>query len=305
MVKKEKKSWLTIILVVLVLAFFSFLIAGFISLFFVSEDLSKGNVAFIEIKGPIMVDSSGGYFDTSETSSTEVLRYIESANEDDTIKAIVFDINSPGGSAVASSEIANAIKDSNKTTVALVRELGASGAFWIATSADYVFANELSLTGSIGVISSYLQFSGLLDKYNVTYERLVAGENKDLGSPFMELSEEGRDLFQEKLDYIHGVFIKEVAENRGLSEDNVREVADGFIMLGVEAKDLGFVDELGSEKDVIKYIETELNITVEKVVFKEKEGFLDKLMGISYGKSFFVGKGIGSVLFERDFGINV
>ena len=85
--------------------------------------------------------------------------------ENKDIKAIVLEINSPGGSAVASDEIASAVKKSNKPTVAVIREAGASGGYWIASSTDHIIANRMSITGSIGVISSYLEFSGLIEKY--------------------------------------------------------------------------------------------------------------------------------------------
>ena len=106
------------------------------------------------------------------------------------------EINSPGGSAVASDEIATAVKNAKKPVISLIREVGASGGYWVASASDYIIANRMSITGSIGVISSYLEFSGLMEKYGVGYERLVAGENKDLLTPYKKLEADQKALVQ-------------------------------------------------------------------------------------------------------------
>ena len=148
-----------------------------------------GNVAVIPIKGTIQVERSSG-FGFQGTSSSDVVKLIKKADKKDDIKVILLDINSGGGSAVASAEIAQAVKSCEKPIYAVIREAVASGAFWIATSADNVFAHPLSVTGSVGVIASYLQFSGFIDDYNVTYERLVSGKYKDAGTPLKEMTDE-------------------------------------------------------------------------------------------------------------------
>src|SRR3989344_5530558 len=89
-----------------------------------------------------------------------------------------------GGSSLSSLTFAEKIKELNKTKYAVIREVGASGAYWVASATDKIYASPMSITGSVGVIGSYLEFSGLFDKYGVGYERLVGGEYKDIGSPF-------------------------------------------------------------------------------------------------------------------------
>ncbi len=305
---KKKSSWLIVILIVLVLSFFSFLVAGLFSLFLV-EPIETGNVALINVKGVITVDSDDSYFAAGGASSSKIVEQIENARDNDAIEAVIVNINSPGGSAVASSEIANAIKELdeyNKTSVALIRELGASGGYWIASSADHVIAHDLSITGSIGVISSYLDFSRLLENYNVSYQRLVAGDKKDMGVPFRELTDEEEELFQVKLDYIHEAFIQEVVENRDLSYDHVKSIADGSFLLGGEAFELGLVDQLGSKNDAIEYLEQELNTTVEIVEYKDAQGLLDILTGIISEQFFNIGQGMGSMIVkEQNTGITV
>src|SRR3989338_6818866 len=119
----------------------------------------------LSILGFIAVgDEGSSSFFESATASSETIKFIEKADKNPSIKAIILEINSPGGSAVASEEIANAVKKTNKTTVAWIREIGTSGAYWIASSSDHIVASRMSVTGSIGVIASYLEFEGLVDR---------------------------------------------------------------------------------------------------------------------------------------------
>lgn len=299
-IEQKPRRWLTVLWVIFFLMLIGLVLSAFASLF-IGVDISsmEGNVAVIPVKGVIMVEQSGGFFSEDSASSAEVMEFIKKADDNPRIKAIIFDINSPGGSAVASDEIANAIKNTNKTTVAVIREVGASGGYWVASACDYVVANRMSITGSIGVIASYLQFSGLMNDYNVTYERLVSGKYKDLGSPYKELTVDERKLFEKKLDMIHDFFVDEVAKNRKLSKKDVSAIATGEFFLGTEAKELGLVDVLGNKEDAIKLIENKLNITAEVAEYKRTRTLRDILTEAINEKSFFVGKGIGSALTER------
>jgi len=141
------------------------------------NNLNFGNVALISVEGIIM--GGGSSFGQEIVSSKTIVDFLKDAEEKSRVEAVVLEINSPGGSAVASDEIASQIKKMEKPVVVVIREVGASGGYWVASAADYVIANRMSITGSIGVISSYLEFSGLMERYGVSYERLVAGEYKD------------------------------------------------------------------------------------------------------------------------------
>lgn len=293
---EKKDKWSTAIKIIIVLAILSFIVSWFFSIFREVE-FKEGNVALIPIKG-VILSEKGSSFSQDIAASPSIVRFIEEADKNPQIKGIILEINSPGGSPVATEEIANAIKKTNKTTVAWIREIGTSGAYWIASSCDKIVANRMSFTGSIGVIASYLQFSGLLRDYNVTYERLVAGQYKDIGSPFKDLNAQERQLFQKQLDKLHEYFISIVAENRNLSEDKVKELSTGMFYLGQEAKDLGLVDVLGGKEEAKEIIEKKLNITAEFVEYKEERRLIDLLSEIFSQQSFFVGKGIGNSLLE-------
>ena len=185
MMDKKARTWIFVIIVLVVLFFFSMVIAGILSMMFGGEVSSlTGNVAVIPIKGMIVTESSNSMFGQQMTSSGSTIKLIEKAENSPNIKAIVFEINSGGGSPVASDEIGSRIKKSDILTVGWIREAWASGAYWIASATDHIIANRMSITGSIGVVASYLEFSGTLERYNITYERLVGGKYKDIGSPY-------------------------------------------------------------------------------------------------------------------------
>ncbi len=259
----------------------------------------RGNVAKIPIEGPI-TGNGGNSFGDVAVSSSDVVEFIESADEDAQIKAILLEINSPGGSAVASDEIAAAIKKTEKPVVAVIREAGASGGYWIASAADHIIANRMSITGSIGVISSYLEFSGLMDKYGVGYQRLVAGDRKDIGVPLRKLDDEEQKILQGKLNRIHAFFMQGVAENRGMKMSDVEKIATGEFYLGVEALELGLVDQLGDEDTAEKYLKEKYDLeTIEYVVYQKELGFLELLTGVVSDFFFNIGEGMASVFVKQ------
>ncbi|MFH0978718.1 MAG: signal peptide peptidase SppA [Candidatus Woesearchaeota archaeon] len=293
--EKKPNRWIALLVVVGVLALLAYFAAAFISLFSGSMP-SAGNVALISVDGVIMASGSSSPFGESVASSSDIVAFINSAKENPQIKALIFEINSPGGSGVASEEIANAIRSANKTTVSYIREVGASGAYWIASSTDRIFASRVSLTGSIGVISSYLDFAGLLRDYNVTYDRLVSGKYKDMGSPYKPLTGEERQLFQKDLDSVHQYFVETVAKNRHLPVQSVQALATGQVYLGSTALDLGLIDEFGGREEAIHYLENKLNITAQVAEYSTKKGLLDVLLGAFNQNSYSLGLGIGKGL---------
>jgi len=307
---KQKKKWKffgiiktigTIIGSVLSAIFTILFLVVFAGMFISPDSISipSGNIAIIPITGTIVSAGTAGGFGMELTSSDKLIELIKKANESKAIKGIIFEINSPGGSPVASAEIASAIKEIVKPKFALIKETGASGAYWIATATDKIFANKMSVTGSIGVTASSLEYAGLLTKYNVSYRRLVAGELKDAGSPFRTMTDKERELFQRLLDKIHDYFIEEVSKNRKISIEKVREIATGFVFLGEEAKQIGLIDQIGSRQDAIKVLEKQLNISAEIAEIKPKKGLFDLLSTKFESFSYFAGKGFGSAFTEQ------
>ncbi len=299
MAKKEKEvkqNKIGVVIAVLaVLLFFTFIFASIVGLFMPGEaPLGSGNVAVIPIKGLIVSDGGSSVLGERITQSSKVVDDLEQIKDTPGIKAVVLDINSPGGSAVASEEIADAVKDLDIPTVSFIRDVGASGAYWIASSTDKIYASRMSLTGSVGVISSYLEFNGILSDYNITYRRLVAGKYKDMGSPLKEMSDEELAIFQDSLDIIHNLFLDEISNSRQFSEAALEDISTARIYTGQEAKDLNLIDAFGGEREVKLYLEDLLGEDVEFVEFAERPGLFD-LFAQSLSSAFYqLGAGFGS-----------
>ena len=239
------KKWKIVLLTILLLWLVSYIVASF---FKDSKINLEDKIAVIPIYGPITISGSSSFIiEESGSSSNSIIEFLDKANSDSSVKAIILEIDSPGGTVVASEELANAVKSSNKPTVALIREVGASGAYWVASSANKIIASPMSITGSIGVLGSYLEFSEIFEKYGITYQELTAGELKEIGSPFKPLTPKEREIIQKKINLIHDYFIDEVSRNRNLSVTQIQEIRSGLFYLGREAIDLGLVDYLGNK----------------------------------------------------------
>lgn len=239
------------------------------------EDLT-GNVAIIPIHGTIM---AVGDSNSNVITADDIVALLREANDDATIDAVILDINSGGGSPVGSDEIGRALQDMDKPVVSVIREVGASGAYWVATNTDHIVANRMAVTGSIGVIGSYFGFEEFMDDHNITYRRFVSGEKKDIGSPFRDMTREEQVFLQDKMESIHWYFIDEVARNRNMTFDEVKVLATGEYYLGFEAKKNGLIDETGGYKEAKAYLEAQ-GIKVKLFTMDVPTNFWDDLFGI-------------------------
>jgi len=292
--KKRNFKWVFLIVFIIVIIF----LISYFGAKSIGKKPFEEKIAVIPINGVISADGARFSFE-SGVSSSLIVDFIEKANEDKSIKGIILEINSPGGSVVASKEIANAVENCDKPVVAWIRETGASGGYWIASSADKIIADPLSITGSIGVVGSYLEFSDFMEEWGIGYEELKTGNYKDTGSPFRELREDEKKILQGKLEIIHDFFVREVARNRGLEVSQMDKISDGMFLLGEEAKELGLVDYLGGKdeaKRVIKELTGAENIKL--VSYKKKTTIFDLFGGISMTNSYFMGRGIGSEMYK-------
>lgn len=302
----KKTAWIIIIIVLIVLGLMSVLIAGIIGMFLgisgPDESPAIGNVAVIAVEGQLLTSSTSSLTSKAAISS-DIVKLIEKAAKDSGVKAIVLAVNSPGGSAVASDEISEAVRAAalkNKTTVAWIRDIGTSGAYWVASSTEHIIAHPASFTGSIGVISSYVEVDKLMNDYNVTYRRLVAGKYKDIGTPFKEMTPEEYAIFQQSLDEMHALFINKVAENRKLSPESVRAIATGQFYTGMKAKELGLVDELGGKKEVENYLKAKLKTDIKFAEFKKPKTFFERLADSFSEHGFQVGMGLAQGIKEEN-----
>jgi len=293
----KMKKWKIVIFVIVFLALISFSVSKFIEFKFTDKQFPT-QIAVIPIKGAISIEGIDNFIiERGGTSSNKVVEYLEKADSDKNIKGIILEINSPGGTVVASEEIVNVVKKIDKPVVAWIREIGTSGAYWIASASDKIVASPMSMTGSIGVIGSYLEFEGLMEKYGVGYERLVAGDYKDTGSPYKQLNQDEKYLLQAKLNTIYNFLVKDIAKNRNLKEEKVRQLANGFFYLGEESYANGLVDYLGGRELALNVTKELANITQVGITeFKEEKKWYDFLSRISAFSSYYLGQGIGNSL---------
>lgn len=183
--------------------------------------------------------------------SQTIIKHLQKAHEDEDVKAIILNIDSPGGSAFASNEIYLQIEEIDKPIITAMGSLAASGGYYIAAPTDEIWASPHTLTCSIGVISQFLNLENFAEEYGVTAVTIKSGKFKDTGNPFREFTEEDRALWQEIIDETYADFVAVVAEGRDMSEIEVREIADGRICSGRQAQEMGLVDNLGYLSDVI------------------------------------------------------
>jgi len=191
-------------------------------------------------------------------SAEEITAAIKKANKDSSIKAILLQVDSSGGSPVGGWEISEALKHSSKPTVALIRERGDSAAYLSASGAKYIIASANSDVGSIGVTMSYLGNSDKNTTDGLTFYELSEGKFKDAGNPDKVLTQEEGDLFMRDVKVLYNNFIKYVSENRHLDIKKVTELADGSSMLGQMAKDNGLIDQVGGIYDVEAYLQKQI-----------------------------------------------
>lgn len=192
------------------------------------------------------------------------------ASKDDKIKAIILRINSPGGTVTASDIIYHELmryKEKNNVKVtASIMDLGASGAYYIAQSADKIVAHPTSVLGSIGVIMIKLDVEELLGKIGVEATPIKSGDKKDMGSPFRALTPEEQGIFQSIIDSMYERFLSVIVKGRGMELARVKKIADGRIYTAEQAKDIGLIDGIGYLDDTIEMTKREAGIDSASVV---------------------------------------
>jgi protease IV len=217
----------------------------------VSDDGLPGGakVAVVEVEGVIGVAADRGL----DTES--IIRTLGEYRDDPAVRAVVLRIDSPGGVVAPTQEIFTAVRrlrEAKKPVVASLGSVAASGGYYVAVSADRIFASPGTLTGSIGVVMQLANVEGLLKKVGVEYVVVKAGAYKDVGNFARAMTPEERRILQSLLDDVYDQFISAVAEGRGLDPQAVRAFAEGRIYSGRQAHGLKMVDDLGGLEDAIE-----------------------------------------------------
>lgn len=220
----------------------------------------SGQAAVIKLDGAITPSTSNSLTSAGGITPEGVRELKQKAlarNPD----AIIIEWNSGGGAVVASKDIKRIIQDIEKPTVCRFRDVAASGAYIASLGCDKIIADSATITGSIGVKSSYLEYSGLLDKLGVEYINISSGNLKEIGSPYQNITDEERDILTQKNRMVRDQILGMVEKERNLSESDLNEIESGSIFLGSEAQQLGLVDALGGRESALEAAE---NISGEK-----------------------------------------
>ena len=251
----KKNNGLYIMVIFISIGFIFLMIFGLVALSSGTKNPFGKCVGVVEINGEITTaDSSASLFSEGSAGSYEISRRIEKINERDDVAAVLFVINSPGGSVVGTNEIYRAVDGLEKPKVAYFREVAASGGYYIATPADYIISEPNALTGSIGVIMSTYEVGELFQKLGITEVVIKSGEMKDIGSPFRNMTEAEKELLGEAVSEIFEEFKGVVLDQRGekINRAMFDEITDGRVLTGRMALRAGLVDALGSREDALR-----------------------------------------------------
>jgi protease-4 len=234
---------------------------------------SGGRIAVVDVDGVII-------------SPVETVKQLKKFADDDSIKAIIVHLNTPGGGAAASEEIYKQVRrirdEKKKKIVASIETVGASGGYYIASACNKIYADEASIVGSIGVIMDWYNYGDLLRWAKMKEVIIKAGEFKDTGDPTRDLTPQERVYLQGMADNMHQQFISNVASGRGMKVEDITPIATGRVWTGKQALPMKLIDEVGDFEAAVKQTAKDVGIKGEPSIVKqekEKKTLLDLIMG--------------------------
>lgn len=248
----------------------------------VSGAILLGLLIGISIKG-VTGGNYGGSVGVVEvtdiiTSSKFVVEDLKMFTEDPSIKAIILRVDSPGGGVAASQEIFEQVKTTTeqKKVIVSMGAVAASGGYYISLPADVIVANPGTITGSIGVIMEFPVLQELLHKIGIEFEVIKSRKHKDIGSPFRRLEKAEKELLHDVVTDVYEQFVDATVNERGLLRDTVYKYADGRILSGRQAYNIGLIDTLGSFEEAVEIAGELVGIEKPYVVYSRKRmSFLD------------------------------
>src|SRR6266704_4229713 len=262
-------------------AFFLFVLAVF-TLVYLTLRTNEESTAFRGFGNKIGVVDLEGVIITPKVVVDQLKKFAD----DDSIKAIIVHVNSPGGGVAASEEIYREVKrirdDKKKRIVASIESVGASGAYYVSSATNKIYADKGSIVGSIGVIAEWVNYGDLLHWAKLKDITMKAGEFKDTGSPTREMTPAEREYMQGLVDNMHTQFIQAVVDGRHAKEDDIRAIANGKVWTGEQAFSLKLVDQIADFEGAVKDTARAVNISGEPtLVYPPKQGRsgLDLLFG--------------------------
>jgi len=252
----------------------------------VIKKAGAAKIAVVHLDGIIGEDDQHGIGAAgSSVSSTRVNHLLDQIADDVDVKAVVLRINSPGGAVVASDEIYRRVEalQKKKIVIANMGDVAASGGYYIAVGANKIVANPATITGSIGVIAQFPKLSGLYTKLGVEMRTFKSGQFKDIGSESRDLTNEEKQILNGIITASYDQFVTTVSKGRHMDEQKVRQLADGRIYVGTQAKELGLVDELGDIETAYAMAKDLAHLDNPSIVEYSDHSFFDSLLNSKAG----------------------
>jgi len=267
-----------------------FILAGVATMFFLFGGmvLSGDSIAVIDMSGEIS--------EAGPISAALMREMLNDVAEDGSVVAVVLKINSGGGGVIETKEIARQVSklSESKPVIAYIGDMGASGAYYVAAFSDYIMSDEDSLIGSIGVISTYMSYQGLLeDKLGINTTVIKSGIYKDIGSPYKQMTDDEKTILQGIVDQVHTEFLEVIISRRSLTKDAIAIVNTSDIFLGSRALQLGLIDYTGGFEDA-------LSLARDVAGSPDAEPYyLDASSYYSGDMYYNIGKGVGDALASK------
>ena len=278
--EKRSRTWLWILIGGG--SFFLFVLAVFTLVYLTLHAGGEQASAFGGFGSKIGVVELEGVILDPDTVVTQLKKFAD----DDSIKAIILHVNSPGGGVAASEEIYREVKrirdEKKKRIVASISTVGASGAYYISSATNKIYADNGSVVGSIGVISEWVNYGDLMRWAKLKPEVLTVGEFKDTGDPTCELTSAERAYLQALIENMYGQFVQAVADGRHAKADDIRAIANGKVWTGQQALAMKLIDQVGDFQDAVKETAKSVGITGEPVLVhpeKDRKTLLDLMTG--------------------------
>lgn len=245
----------------------------------IEDGRMTSKIAVLKLDGVIQDVGVSPLIGAAGYNHQNFLDMIDKAGTDPFVDAVVLSVDSPGGGVVESAQIHERLAkfedEYNKPLYVSMGGMAASGGYYISAPADKIFAEPATLTGSIGVIMQNINYAKLAEDYGVKFNTITSGKHKDILSSSREMTEEERDILQSMIDEMYGDFVDVIVEGRNMDEKRVRELADGRIYTGRQAKEVGLIDEIGSFEDTVQALKTDHNLDNAQVVqYGYEMGFL-------------------------------
>ncbi len=232
-------------------------------------------VAVIDVEGILMNKADMSLFREGEHPVSFLVERLQRAEKDSRVKAVVLRINSPGGSVTASdlmySQIQAFKRRTGKPVIAAMMDVGASGAYYVACACDEIIAHPTTVTGSIGVVMQTVNLAATLKMIGVETDAIKSGPKKDAGSPLRRMTAEEREIFQDLIEQFFDRFVEVVRTGRpGLTEQGVRELADGRVYSAQQALDAGLIDRIGTLDDATALAKQKADVPEARVVMYKR-----------------------------------